>query len=80
MIRNLLELETDHHYHLFFRDSAPPELLPDTRKFTVHAILPLNVDTYSFRGGLWRRQHDVMWVPAHTLPRFFPGKAVVNGA
>src|SRR5687768_13613466 len=75
MILHLLELKSEHHYHLYFRDEPPSALLPDTGNYTTHSIpFPRLWTHVRFAVELWKKRPDVTWVPAHTLPLLFPGK------
>lgn len=79
LIRHLLMLETAHHFHLYFRDEPPANLLPTNAQWTKHIIPWRRVWTHlRFAAALWRTRPDVTFVPAHTLPRLFPGRAVVT--
>lgn len=79
LIHHLLALETAHHFHLYFRDEPPADLLPTRKNWTKHVIPWPRVWTHiRFAAELWRTRPDVTFVPAHTLPRLFPGRAVVT--
>jgi glycosyltransferase involved in cell wall biosynthesis len=77
LIRHLLELPSGHEITLYFRDAPPPDLFPEG---TLQKIIPFpRAWTHlRFASELWRSRPDVTWVPAHTLPRVFPGRAVVT--
>lgn len=76
LIRHLLPSE--HELHLYFRNRPPDDLLP-RQHYHQHVIpLPRLWTHLGFAAALWRTRPDVTWVPAHTLPRYFPGKAVVT--
>lgn len=79
LIRRLLTLETDHHFQLYFRDQPAPNLLPEGDHWTAHVIpWPRAWTHLRFAAELWRTRPAVTLVPAHTLPRFFPGRSVVT--
>ncbi len=79
LIRHLLALDTDHEFHLYFRDFPPEGLFPHREKITAHSIPFLRAWTHvRFATEIWRVRPDVTFVPAHTLPAAFPGKAVVT--
>jgi glycosyltransferase involved in cell wall biosynthesis len=79
LIRELLSLETDHLFELYFRDPPPGDLFPSQTNVAKKVIpFPRLWTHLRFAAALWRSQPDVTWVPAHTLPRFFPGQAVVT--
>lgn len=78
LIRRLLALDTSHEFHLYFRDEPPDHLFP-TKNYTPHVIPFLRAWTHvRFASEVWRIRPDVTFVPAHTLPAAFPGKAVVT--
>lgn len=79
LTRQLLQLKSDHHFDLYFRDTPAPNLFSDTDNYTAHVIPFERMWTHvRFAAELWRNRPAVTWVPAHTLPRFFPGKSVVT--
>lgn len=68
-----------HHLRLYFRDDPAPDLLPVSPHVSTHVIrLPRLWTHIGFAAALWRHLPDVTFVPAHTLPLFFPGRAVVT--
>jgi glycosyltransferase involved in cell wall biosynthesis len=79
LIRELVSLAPDHQFKLYFRDTPPSDLLPSLPNVAQKVIpFPRLWTHFRFAAELWRSQPDVTWVPAHTLPRFFPGRAVVT--
>ncbi len=79
LIRALVALETPHHFVLYFRDKPPTDLIPQGARVTQRVIPWRRVWTHSrFALALWRTRPDVTFVPAHTLPLWFPGRAVVT--
>lgn len=79
LTRALLTLSHDHHITLYFRDAPPPELFPTGDNITQKVIPFKRVWTHlRFANALWQDRPDVTFVPAHTLPFAFPGKAVVT--
>jgi glycosyltransferase involved in cell wall biosynthesis len=79
LIRALIALDTPHHWMLYFRDAPPPELFPDQPRVTRRVIPWPRAWTHTrFALALWRERPDVIFVPAHTLPVWFPGPAVVT--
>lgn len=79
LIRALLALDTPHRFYLYFRDTPPEGLLPVCSHVTRRIIPWRRVWTHSrFAAALWRDRPDVTFVPAHTLPLWFPGPAVVT--
>jgi glycosyltransferase involved in cell wall biosynthesis len=83
LLQSLIALnETDayrHHLTLYFRDPPPPDLFPASA-FVTHRVLPQRrLWTHlRFARALWQDRPDVTFVPAHTLPLIFPGRAVVT--
>ena len=79
MIRALLRLNSAHDLTLYFRDNPPPDLFPPSERVTQRVIPFARAWTHlRFAAELWRDHPDVTWVPAHTLPALFPGRAVVT--
>lgn len=64
---------------LYFRDQPSPDLFPVQPHVTLKVIPFRRAWTHlRFAAALWRDRPDVTFVPAHTLPLFFPGRAVVT--
>jgi glycosyltransferase involved in cell wall biosynthesis len=83
LIRALVALESPHRFTLYFRDTPAPGLLPEADRVGGRArcrVIPLRrLWTHiRFAAALWADRPDVTFVPAHTLPIFFPGRAVVT--
>lgn len=79
LIRALLQLDSPHRFVLYFRDAPPAGLLPEHPRADVRIIPARRVWTHArFALALWRTRPDVTFVPAHTLPLWFPGPAVVT--
>jgi glycosyltransferase involved in cell wall biosynthesis len=79
LIRALLALDTPHRYTLYFRDRPPADLFPMHPQVTRRVIAAPRAWTHTrFALALWRDRPDVTFVPAHTLPLMFPGRAVVT--
>lgn len=79
MTRALIRLNTQHQITLYFRDPPPPDLFPDS-PLVEQRVLPFpRLWTHlRFARELRRDRPDITWVPAHTLPVLFPGRAVVT--
>lgn len=79
IIRAVLKLQTEHEFLLYFRDAPPDDLLPTGPRIRQNVIPWPRMWTHlRFAAALWQTRPDVTWVPAHSLPRFFPGKGVVT--
>src|SRR5688572_730934 len=83
LIRHLILLndrrDKPHHLTLYFRDTPPDDLLPETPVVTRKVIPFSRLWTHlRFAAALWQDKPDITFVPAHTLPFVFPGKAVVT--
>ena len=79
MIRALIRLNTAHDLTLYFRDTPPPDLFPPSERVT-ERVIPFRAPWthLRFAAELWRDPPDLTWVPAHTLPALFPGRAAVT--
>lgn len=79
LIRALIRLNTAHHITLYFRDSPQADLFPASNLVDYRVIPFRRAWTHlRFAAQLWRDKPDVTFVPAHTLPIIFPGRAVVT--
>lgn len=82
MLRALIRLNDDGPQHLltlYFREPPSPDLLPASPHVrTVVLRLPRLWTHLHFAAALAAARPDVTWVPAHTLPLVFPGRAVVT--
>lgn len=64
---------------MFFRDEPDPDLMPPSPHVNLRVIPFARAWTHlRFAAALWSMRPDVTFVPAHTLPFFFPGRAVVT--
>lgn len=82
LIRHLIpkiEYDTEHRLTLYFRDTPSPDLFPKSTRIK-HCVIPFaRAWTHvRFAAQIWRDRPDVTFVPAHTLPLIFPGRAVVT--
>ncbi|GAB4525021.1 MAG: glycosyltransferase family 1 protein [Anaerolineae bacterium] len=79
LLRAMIWQNSGHALHLYYRDTPPPALLPESSQ-AAHHILPFpRAWTHlRFAAALWQSRPDVTFVPAHTLPFAFPGKALVT--
>ncbi len=79
MIRALTRLNTAHEMTLYFREPPPDGLFPASAQVTERVIpFPRLWTHLRFAAELWRDRPDLTWVPAHTLPLVFPGRAAVT--
>lgn len=79
LIRALIPLASDHQITLYMRDTPAPDLFPSAPHITQKIIPMRRLWTHArFAAALWRDRPDVTFVPAHTLPFAFPGRAVVT--
>jgi glycosyltransferase involved in cell wall biosynthesis len=79
LIRAMLDLDTPHRFVLFFRDTPPADLFPPRAQAERRVIPWPRLWTHTrFAFSLLRVRPDVTFVPAHTLPFWLPGPAVVT--
>jgi glycosyltransferase involved in cell wall biosynthesis len=64
---------------LYFQDAPPPGLFPESACVRAHVIPFARAWTHvRLAAALAAHRPAVTWVPAHTLPFVFPGRAVVT--
>lgn len=79
LLRALLPLTEPHQVTLYFRDSPPPDLLPTYANVHTRVIPWRRLWTHlRFAHAIASTRPDLTFVPAHTLPVLFPGRAVVT--
>ncbi len=79
LIHALVQENTRHQLTLYFRDTPPADLFPAAPLVNCRVIPLRRAWTHvRFAAELWRDRPDVTFVPAHTLPLAFPGRAVVT--
>jgi glycosyltransferase involved in cell wall biosynthesis len=79
IIRALIDLRPTHRITLYFRDRPQPNLFKVYPNVQHRVITTPRLWTHlGFARDIWHTRPDVTFVPAHTLPIFFPGKAVVT--
>ncbi len=83
LIRHLIthnaQQNDPHQLHLYFREAPSAGLFPASDHVTQHVIPFVRLWTHArFAAALWQTRPDVTFVPAHTLPFVFPGRAVVT--
>ncbi len=79
LLRALLALDTPHQFTLYFRDQPAEGLLPVSPAIEQRVIRVPRLWTHTgFAAALWQTRPDVTFVPAHSLPVWFPGPAVVT--
>jgi glycosyltransferase involved in cell wall biosynthesis len=79
LIRALLDLRPEHQITLYFRDTPRPNLF-DRYPNVQYRVIPFpRLWTHiRFAAALWADRPDVTFVPAHSLPFVFPGRAVAT--
>ena len=66
-------------FRLYFRDRPPAGLFAKTEHVEeMHIPLPRLWTHLRFAAELWKSKPDITFVPAHTLPLAFPGRAIVT--
>ncbi len=79
LIRALIALNQKHQLTLYFRDAPPDDLFPPSEYVTYKVIPFKRLWTHvRFAAAILRDKPDLTFVPAHTLPLLFPGKAIVT--
>lgn len=83
LIRHLIQLNETraqpHRLALYFREMPALELLPESPYISQQVISMRRLWThFRFAAALWQDRPDITFVPAHTLPFVFPGRAVVT--
>ncbi len=67
------------HFSLYFREPPPAKLFPPSPYVTERVIAWPRLWTHlRFAAALWRQRPQICFVPAHSLPFFFPGTSVVT--
>jgi glycosyltransferase involved in cell wall biosynthesis len=79
LIRAIIRQDQDDTIMLYFRDSPPGDLFPNAEN-VIYRIIPFRRawTHVRFAAAIWQDRPDVTFVPAHTLPVAFPGRAVVT--
>lgn len=79
LIRAIIRRNSQHNLILYFRDQPTADLFPSSDHVTQRVIPFRRAWTHlRFAAALWAERPDVTFVPAHTLPAAFPGRAVVT--
>lgn len=79
LIRAIIRLNTCHQLALYFRDAPPPGLFPPSERVQQRVIPFRRAWTHlRLAAEIWRDRPDILFVPAHTLPLVFPGRAAVT--
>ncbi len=79
LIRALIAANPGHSIDLYFRDAPAPDVFPDHPEVTQRVIPFRRAWTHvRFAAALWQDRPDWTFVPAHTLPFVFPGRAAVT--
>lgn len=79
LIRAIIRRNSQHNLILYFRDQPAADLFPSSNSVIQRVIPFRRAWTHiRFAAALWAERPDVTFVPAHTLPVGFPGRAVVT--
>ncbi len=79
LLRALLASDPVNQYTFYFRDTPDAQLFPIQQNMNARVIPFKRLWTHiRFAAALWRTRPDLTFVPAHTLPFAFPGRAVVT--
>ena len=79
LIRALIRANHRHQFDLYFRDTSTKGLFPNSAQVRQHVIpFPRLWTHLRFAAALWADRPDLTFVPAHTLPFVFPGRAIVT--
>jgi glycosyltransferase involved in cell wall biosynthesis len=79
LIRALIRHNPRHQITLYFRQPPPADLFPADPHVTRRVIpFPRLWTHLRFAAALWHDRPDLTFVPAHTLPALFPGRAAVT--
>lgn len=79
IIREIIRQNPSHDITLYFRETPSPNLFVADERVTQRIIPFKRAWTHlRFATAIWQQRPDVTFVPAHTLPFFFPGRAVVT--
>lgn len=79
LIRALITLNTQHRILLYFRDAPAPDLFPKSDLVDYRVVPQTRLWTHTrFALALRQDKPDITFVPAHTLPLAFPGRAAVT--
>jgi glycosyltransferase involved in cell wall biosynthesis len=64
---------------LYFRDDPPADLFAESAYVKTIALKSPRLWTHlRWAAALWKAKPDISFVPAHTLPFFFPGKGILT--
>lgn len=79
MLRALIDIDSPHDFTLYFRDAPASDLLPAHPRVSCR-VIPFARAWTHFRlaSALSADRPDILWVPAHTLPFAFRGRAAVT--
>ncbi|MDZ4765531.1 MAG: glycosyltransferase family 1 protein [Chloroflexota bacterium] len=79
LIRALIASNPGHDIALYFRDTPPPDLFPASKRLSLRVIPFRRAWTHlRFAAAIAHDRPDLTFVPAHTLPFAFPGRAAVT--
>lgn len=79
LLRALIRQNREYRIRLYFRDRPAAGLLPSTPLVEMRVLRSPRLWTHTrFAAALYRERPALTFVPAHTLPLRFPGKAIVT--
>ncbi len=79
LLRALIRQNQEHRLTLYFREPPPPDLLPSSPLAQQRVLRSPRLWTHArFAAALYRERTPLTFVPAHTLPLIFPGRAIVT--
>lgn len=79
LLRALIPQNHDFQLTLYFREEPAPDLLPPSPRVAMRVLRSPRLWTHlPFAAALYRERPSLTFVPAHTLPWRFPGRAIVT--
>ena len=79
LLRALIRQNREYRLILYFREPPAPDLLPSSPLTQQRVLRSARLWTHAlFAAALYRERPALTFVPAHTLPLIFPGRAIVT--
>ena len=79
LLRALIRQNREYRLILYFREPPAPDLLPSSPLTQQRVLRSARLWTHArFAAALYRERSALTFVPAHTLPLIFPGRAIVT--